>query len=87
MAEQAEGSKARRGFGGHHRAKEACMKCRLRKVRCDYDLLGAPCTNCLHFNVQCTFYPKKTILKKKNRYASPRYYALEDVIASVLKGL
>ncbi|OAG37141.1 hypothetical protein AYO21_08676 [Fonsecaea monophora] len=41
------------------RAKEACITCRSRKVRCDVCFLGAPCTNCVHAGLNCLLHKKK----------------------------
>ncbi|KAL4883367.1 hypothetical protein BJY04DRAFT_184512 [Aspergillus karnatakaensis] len=35
------------------RAGQACLYCRKRKVRCDFEAKGQPCTNCSLDRIAC----------------------------------
>jgi hypothetical protein len=46
------------GPSRRRRAHHACSSCRTRKVRCDYAVRGAPCTNCELDHVECAVVPR-----------------------------
>jgi hypothetical protein len=35
------------------RAGRACLSCRARKIRCNFEECGSPCSNCLNDDVEC----------------------------------
>jgi hypothetical protein len=47
----------------------ACIRCRLRKVKCDRSIAG--CDNCVKFGVPCTFSPRRNA-QKLHYDAEPR---------------
>jgi hypothetical protein len=35
------------------RAGRACLSCRARKIRCNFEECGSPCSNCLNDDIEC----------------------------------
>ncbi|KAK9465570.1 fungal-specific transcription factor domain-containing protein [Lipomyces arxii] len=48
------------------RAARACAGCHARKVRCDAQKLGTPCSNCRNDNHECYMEPKKRRKSRKD---------------------
>lgn len=40
------------------RARQACLSCRFRKVRCDVSTCSPPCTNCKMDKIECVTKPR-----------------------------
>ncbi|KAL2846379.1 fungal-specific transcription factor domain-containing protein [Aspergillus pseudoustus] len=57
-------SSSAKGAKPQTRARVACSHCRARKVRCDGDRLGLPCTNCRMDKLECQLYCTKKQARK-----------------------
>lgn len=57
----------------YKRATRACEICHSRKVRCDADMLGVPCTNCSAFGFECRV--PETRRRKSRKDSDERAYA------------
>jgi hypothetical protein len=55
----------RHGLARRQRAKKACVHCRARKVRCDINVHGWPCTVCRQDDSECTIVARKKIVNRK----------------------
>ncbi|KAK3616708.1 Transcriptional activator of fatty acid utilization [Elasticomyces elasticus] len=65
------------------RASRACDTCHARKVRCDADSLGVPCTNCVAFTIECKIRaPKRKKMGGKKDGESERRGSYGDTAPS-----
>ncbi|RDW61597.1 hypothetical protein BP5796_11489 [Coleophoma crateriformis] len=63
---------------GKKRSSRACMTCRSRKVRCNIVAHGAPCSNCLHDEIECIL-----PLSRRQKSAREREIALRKAAGEV----
>jgi hypothetical protein len=54
------------------RASKACQYCRSRKVRCDWNADGNPCTNCRLDNRDCVTVPRKPQVNRARKTGKGR---------------
>lgn len=62
----------------NRRAGKACLTCRMRKVKCDVEEHGQPCSNCLTDSVFCRIQPSK-----RGRYVANPYNIVEKRLSDI----